>query len=292
MRLHIFKVLCLILTPLIATSCLDGDLMNTPEDATSAIVQMSFNPDGGTTVNSGLRYFANGALLYPPTDEVDTATYAVTIQGTVTKDVTVTIATPEDALDDYLYGDKINYQMMPDSVYDFVNTTAVIKAGQNYAEFKIAFYPNKIDFTKDLMLPVTATNDASLTTSSNFGFVYFHVVGNPYAGSYKSTYTLQRPGVADVVQVENPKILIAKDKQILSQQAGKAVFNNSTITFLFHVNEDNSVTIESDPDTDIKITPTSTPSTYDPATKTFHLYYEYLNASGLYRRFSETLVKN
>ncbi|MDJ1467395.1 BT_3987 domain-containing protein [Xanthocytophaga flava] len=266
--------------------------MNMPPDGTSPIVMMTYNPDGGTTVNSGLQYFANSALLNDPAHPTFTATYAVTIQGKVNKDVAFTIDTPEEALDDYIATDKINYQMMPDSAYEFVNTTATIKSGETYAEFQVKFHLDKIDFTKDYMLPVTAVNDAGLPTSSNHGFVYFHVVGNPYAGAYKSTYTLERAESASANYVEDPKVLVAQDKEVLKQQAGKQPFSNNTgITFLFYVNEDNTVTIESDPEAAVQITPSSKTSTYDPATKTFHLYYEYLNTAGNYRRFSETLVK-
>ncbi len=169
------------------TSCLDGDPMNTPPGASSAIIQMSYNTTGGNLVNSGLRYFGSQALTYPPTDLVDTASFAVTLQGVeaLDHDVTVTLATPTDALDDYYYGDSIVYEMMPDSLFDFVGEqTAVIKAGETYAEFKVRFFPSKIDPTKNYMLPVTATNGSNLLTSSNYGFVYFHVIGNPIAGLY------------------------------------------------------------------------------------------------------------
>ncbi|MDJ1480071.1 DUF1735 domain-containing protein [Cytophagaceae bacterium YF14B1] len=295
MRFNIFKYLCLLALPAVTTSCLDGDPMNMPPDGTSPIVLMTYNPDGGTTVNSGLQYFGNSALLYNPEETTFTATYAATIQGTVNKDVAFTIDTPEEALDDA--PDKIAYQMLPDSTYEFVNTTATIKSGEKYAEFQIKFYLDKIDFTKDYMLPVTAVNDAGLPTSSNHGFVYFHVVGNPYAGAYVSTYKLERQtttGVTIYNQVEDPKILIAEDKEILKQQAGASVFGNPDIKFLLSVNEDNTVNIESDPEAveaGITITPSSTPSTYDPVNKTFHLYYEYTSSAGLYRRFSEKLVK-
>ncbi|HTE31533.1 MAG TPA: DUF1735 domain-containing protein [Chryseolinea sp.] len=173
------------------TSCLDGDDMNTPPGGLGPILQMTNNPNGGTLVNSGLRYFGAQALTYPATHEVDTATFAVSLQGIekLDKDVTVTLSTPADGLDDYFYGDSVVYSMMPDSLYEFIGSpTAVIKAGETYAEFQVKFFPSKVDPVLNFMLPVTVTNDADLPMSSNYGFVYFHFIGNPIAADYDWTY--------------------------------------------------------------------------------------------------------
>ena len=181
------KILSFFLAANVLTSCLDGDLMNTPPGGNGAIIQMSYNTSGGTLVNSGIRYFGAQALTFPPTDEVDTVSFAVTLQGVEQfhEDINVTLATPADALDDYYYADSIHYEMMPDSLYDFIGATdGVIKAGEAYAEFSLKVYPSKIDPTKNYMLPITASNSSSLPTSSNYGFVYLHVIGNPIAGAY------------------------------------------------------------------------------------------------------------
>lgn len=187
------KILTFFLVFYTLTSCLEEGPMNTPPGESDAIIQMSYNANGGTLVNSGIRYFGAQALTYPPTDEVDTATFAVTLQGVdaLSEDLTVTLVTPEEALDDYYYADSIAYEMMPDSLYEFVgSTTGVIKAGESYVEFQVRFFPSKMDLKKNYMLPVTATNNASLPTSSNYGYVYFHAIGNPIGGIY--TWDFQR----------------------------------------------------------------------------------------------------
>jgi len=181
------KLLCSFLVVNILTSCLEGDDMNMPPDGSAPFIQMSYNANGGTLVNSGLRYFGNATLLMSPADEVDTVTFAATLQGVtkLNKDVAVNLTTPADAIDDNFENDGIVYQIMTDDQYDFINTSGVIPSGQNYAEFKVKFYPPNIDFTKNYILPVAATNDAGLTTSSNHGIVYFHIIGNDLAGVYK-----------------------------------------------------------------------------------------------------------
>lgn len=160
--------------------------MNTPPGASPTFIIMTANADGGgATVGSGLNYFASQALLYSPTSEVDTAKFVVALQnGAAEEDINIVLEFPESALDDYYFKDSLDYVMMPDSTYDIVSTTATIKKGETYAVFKVAFYPVKIDFTKNYMLPITASNSADLMVSSNYGFMYYHIVGNPIAGAY------------------------------------------------------------------------------------------------------------
>ncbi|HEX8041266.1 MAG TPA: DUF1735 domain-containing protein [Chryseosolibacter sp.] len=187
MKLNItIKLMIFFLGAFAFTSCLEGDEMNTPPDGSKAILEMTNNSKGGTLVNSGIRYFGNQALLLNPTVDNDTMTFAVTLQGVASydKDINVTLVTPSEALDDYYYSDSIVYQMMPSTGYTMLSTTGVIPKGQSYAEFKVVFHPSQINLGENYMLPITATNDANLPISSNYGYVYYHSIGNPIAGPY------------------------------------------------------------------------------------------------------------
>lgn len=172
------------------TSCLEGDDMNMPPDGSTPFIMMTNNPEGGTILNSGIRYFSNQALLLDPTIDNDTMVFAVALEGVASfnKDVNVTLSIPPDALDDYFDVDKIPYEMMPADGYTMLSTTGVIPKGKSFAEFKVVFHPSKIDLTKNYMLPITATNDANIVTSSNYGYVYYHSIGNPLAGPYELSY--------------------------------------------------------------------------------------------------------
>jgi hypothetical protein len=173
---------------LLLTSCLKKNDMNIDPDAvTGSVAELQFIENGsGTTINSGMQYFAGGALLLSPLDDVDTVNYSINIAGASApgKDVNVTIGVKKSAILDNYSNDAINYELMPDSIYDFVSTSATIKAGSRLAGMQIKFYPSKIDFTKSYMLPVEITDASGVTVSSNFGIVYFHIIGNPIAGSY------------------------------------------------------------------------------------------------------------
>ena len=182
------KILIGLVAILGLTSCLKKDDMNIdPDGTTGTVVVLQFIENGsGTTINSGLQYFSGGALTYPADHLADTADFNVNIAGpsTLTKDVKVTIGVKSSAVLDYYGVDSIKYELMPDSLYDFISTTATIKAGSRVAPFKVIFYPSKINPTKSYMLPVVVTDAEGQTISSNFGIVYFHVIGNPIAGAY------------------------------------------------------------------------------------------------------------
>ncbi|MEI9918777.1 MAG: DUF1735 domain-containing protein [Bacteroidota bacterium] len=181
----IAKILSVVAVGYGMTSCLDGDQMNTPPGGSPNLVEMSYVQDGGTLINSGLNYFSAQALILGPADEADTIIFQVAVQGgNVDRDVTVTLQVdPNRALDNFSK-DAIEYGIMPSDQYQFLSTTATIPKGKGFAEFKVVFFPPKVDFSKSVILPITATNDAGYVTSSNYGVLYLHLIGNPIAGVY------------------------------------------------------------------------------------------------------------
>jgi hypothetical protein len=174
------------------TSCLKKADSNVDiEDLTTPIVTLQFIENGsGTTINSGMQYFGGGALTYPGTDESDTATYNISIAGPspLTKDIAVTVGIDNTKLLDNYSSDSIKYDAMPDSVFKFIGTSGTIKAGSRVIPMKIVFYPSKMDVTKSYMLPVVVKDASGTVISSNFGVIYFHVIGNPIAGAYSWNY--------------------------------------------------------------------------------------------------------
>jgi len=185
MKKNIIKFLSIVAVGYGMTSCLDGDPMNTPPGGSPNLVEMSYVQAGGTLINSGLNYFPAQALILGPADEADTINFQVAVQGgSVDRDVTVTLQVdPNRALDNFAK-DAIEYTVMPSDQYKFLSTTAVIPKGKGYADFQVVFFPPKIDFSKSVILPITATNDAGYVTSSNYGTLYLHLIGNPVAGVY------------------------------------------------------------------------------------------------------------
>ncbi|PGH38447.1 MAG: hypothetical protein CRN43_15075 [Candidatus Nephrothrix sp. EaCA] len=173
----------------LASCLLNGNQENLPpESGTPTLLAMTRIDvkNHKSDFNTGLQYFVASALTFPPTNKRDTVTFSVTVQGPVlSRDITVTLKVDESVLRAYYSKDAIDYQLMPPSNYAFVNQTGVIKAGSRFAEFQIIFFPDKFDLNKSLMCAVTASNDAGVSISSNFGHIYFHTIANPVAGVYK-----------------------------------------------------------------------------------------------------------
>ncbi len=173
------------------SSCLKKDAANIDIEETSPpIVELQFIEGGsGSTINSGMQYFSGGALTYPSSHAADTAHFNVNIAGpaAASSDVSVTLGVKASAVLDNYKSDSIKYELMPDSLYHIINPTTTIKAGSRIGKFEIAFFPSKLDPSKSYMLPIVVAQAGGLTISENFGIVYFHVIGNPLAGTYVMT---------------------------------------------------------------------------------------------------------
>lgn len=243
LQINLFLVLALVVG---LTSCLKKDAMNfDPDNKTASTLELEYIAGGpGSAIGSGLQYFGGGALLYPPTDASDTATFNLRVAGpALSKDVTLTVGADANALLDNYAKDSIKYEAMPSSLYKILNPTVTIKAGERFAPVKVVFFPSQIDPAKNYMLPISVTNAQGVNVSSNFGHIYFHTIGNPLAGAYKWSFT--RYNSADTTVTPNGSSF--KDSSVLVSPSGPTTlvmpdsylqsFANSTgVTFTFSNN--------------------------------------------------------
>jgi len=185
---HIKQLLFVFLAAAGLTSCLKEDRMNIdPENTTQNILTLEWPEAGsGSTINSGMQYFSGSTLLYPASHEADTANIYIKLAGAsaLDHDVNLTLGIDESQLGVNYANDSIVYQLMPDSLYDFVSDSYTLKAGERYASYQVIFYPSKMDPTKNYMLPVTAGETGGVAVSDNYGHIYFHTIGNAIAGGY------------------------------------------------------------------------------------------------------------
>ena len=136
------------------------------------------------------------------------------------------------------------------------------------------------DFSKPRKYKVTAADKK--TTSEWVILIKPLPEINKYEGLYKESGTLIRIG-NEPDQLDADIYLQTINSNTCRAQAGKSVFNNPRITYQIQVNEDNSVTIKSDPGAVVAIyQQEGKPSFYDPATKTFELHYAYRNGDRLF----------
>jgi hypothetical protein len=162
------------------------------------------NRDGETSFSSikpvvqipegGMANFGASALTFPGTDDADTAWFRIDYAATnvASKDQTVTLGYDANALAviNSSLDPTSQYAKFPDSTYSFTTTKVTVKSGQNYsAQVPFIVFPSKIDPTKSYMFPISITDGSGNTISGNFGTIYYHVIGNPIAGSYSWDWT-------------------------------------------------------------------------------------------------------
>ncbi len=139
-------------------------------------------PDGG------IANFGGAAILFPPTDPVDTAFFHLNYAATdvAPQDETITIGVDLDALAAYNALGGNQYAIFPDSIYSFTTTAVTIKKGNNYSDLvPLIMYPDKINLLNNYMLPISIkVAPAGSGIASNFKTIYYHLIGNPIAGVY------------------------------------------------------------------------------------------------------------
>ncbi|MFL5788244.1 MAG: DUF1735 domain-containing protein [Flavisolibacter sp.] len=138
----------------------------------------------------GFGNFGNSALnLSSPGP--DTVLFHVNLASTdfLNKDVTVKIGYDATALANYNASSAIQYEKFPDSIFSLPTTQVTIKAGSRAVEIPIIMYADKIDPTKNYMLPISITDAQGTSISGNFGTIYYHLIGNPLAGTYNWDFT-------------------------------------------------------------------------------------------------------
>jgi len=182
-RVYKYKVLTtgagLFLMGFLLNSCVKSRSGDTDFSGLKPVVLI---PEGG------LNAFGASALTFPGADPSDTAFFHVNYAATnvAPADETITLSVDQAAMQAYNTTSAVQYSLFPDSIYSFKSTTVTVKKGNNYTDnIPVVVFPDKIDPTQSYMLPISIKGGpAGSTISGNFGTIYYHVIGNPIAGTY------------------------------------------------------------------------------------------------------------
>jgi len=262
-------------------------------------------PEGGAAA------FGSQTLNFPGTDETDTFYFHINYAATnvAPADEKVTLAVDDAALASYNGGSSIQYTMFPSDNYSFTTTEVTVKAGQSYSDqVGVVFHPNKIDATKNLMLPISIKSaPTGAVISSNFGTIYLHIIGNPVAGvyggtgkryNYTGTISYTYPGAyptpASVLDLDPyfPQPALPDDAHTIEFGYANLAPESLIITM-----DDNLNITSVKPNAGLAAAVSNFSiylATYDKATKTFHFITHYNNqpdGSGNDRIVDETYVK-
>lgn len=139
---------------------------------------------------SGLTNFGGAAI----TDAEDTIVrqFAVNVASPnpLTTDLKVTVAVDNTIIDKYkATNSAVDYLPLPADAFVFKTTTVTIPGGTRTKVLSVTFYKNKLDPSKSYMLPITIKDGGGQKISGNFNTVYYHFIGNDFAGTYEHYYT-------------------------------------------------------------------------------------------------------
>ncbi len=148
---------------------------------------------GGTFVDFPLGGFANfsseaitEAAGSDPNGSV-TRKFAVNVASvnlpTAPTTVTIGIGDANDVATINKLQSNVIYTLMPANAYVLAATKVTIPAGQQYAETSVTIYKNLLDPSLSYVLPVKITDGGGQKISANLNVLYYHVIGNDFAGA-------------------------------------------------------------------------------------------------------------
>ena len=253
--------------------------------------------------NSGLANFSTGNIIITP-DSPDTLTFDVyanlaSVNASSTNQV-VTLGITDAQRTAYNTTNSTNYLAFTSNMYKLVSTSVTIMAGQHYAKTTLQVFKNTVDLTKSWMLPVSITDAAGKGLTSNRNTIYYHIIGNPWAGAYKVTGSrLNYNGPAAGTPASTTNLATSKIGLPLSASTISLDYANVGGGWGYEVTFDATYT---------KITSVvgnatllggiqagsfsfTAPTEFDPVAKTIKLHTSYTNTAGNTRVIDEVFTK-
>jgi hypothetical protein len=205
----------------------------------------------------------------------------------------VALATYNKHMTEGLYGDAAlngsTYELMPEENYVMETSTVTIPSGKKSAPFTIKVFPEKFDFTKNYAIPLRIVSASHGTLSEHFSVGILAIgVRNIYDGIYEivgGSITRNSATGPDAVLGGTyvPDLTIDLSTLASNVLAISPVWRDGSPvggidgTSLTIDEATNMVTVKSSTNATLKNTPAATNS-YDPATKTFTLNFDWGNA--------------
>lgn len=124
----------------------------------------------------GAENFDNAALFFDVTEPADSVMIVVNLAAkkTLKAGLAVTLAIDDPQRTAYNAANGTDYEMLPDSVFSFPVTSGIIPAGKHLDTLMTYFFPDKLDTTKNYMLPVSLKDAGGQPLSGNFGTAFLH----------------------------------------------------------------------------------------------------------------------
>ncbi|PWT95408.1 MAG: hypothetical protein C5B52_17835 [Bacteroidetes bacterium] len=177
------------------------------------------------------------------------------------------------------------YTLDPSTPFDGTNWTVTFNPGEFVKYIKISFNTSLLDFTTGHAIGFKVSDAGGMTLSSTKSQALIQLgVKNQYDGLYHSNGVFHHPVNGDRV-IDEDKYLATVGPSSVKCNLGDLGGNGYQM--ILTVNADNTVTIDPAGATP-NIDQHWGPNYYDPATKSFHLFYSYNTAAP--RKVEETIT--
>lgn len=246
--------------------------------------------------NGGLVNFtAANIAAGPSAPDTVTVNAIITLasKNVASSPLTVTVGLDDTQRTNYNAANGTNYQPFPAAMYKIVNPTVTIPAGQSYAQVTVQVYARKVDPSVSYLLPLTITDASGKNISGNMNTIYYHIIGNPLAGSYTTVGTRYNyggsigyscgsaipGGAVSTATSPSPKTASPVDAKTIA--IDYANLGGSGYQYLIKIDpaNPNNAIVTSNSTLAGALTVNYCVHTYDPATKQFHILSWYNNGT-------------
>jgi hypothetical protein len=283
----------LLLVVLVATSCVKNNgYSDTIDDAGQYIADIS--EAGAEELNA----LALNAV--PAQENVTLCQVRIGSKTVPNKAFTIKLKSNPTLIADYNTNNGTSYVELPASAYTG-SFDVVIPAGKRTGDMIIKITKTGLDLSKEyaIGLTIAGVDNGGVISSTAKNLVVGFLIKNQYDGDYASSGTRYNfNSSADAPNNYTSTAPWSFDTHVATVGAATCAVqaansNGGFGTINITVNGDNTVTIASTPATGLNaLVPTAgKTSTYNPTTKTFHLYYEYTNTTGTFRLLDHVLVR-
>ena len=182
-RLYLLTALFLASAALSLSSCLKDDSHYLDLSTATPVVEFNYG---------GLAYLGSRDAIQSPY-AIDTIQFAVSVTTAQvpTTPTTIELAVDNSIITSYVAANPgIPYTPLPTTDYTLSTTKVQIPANQRVAIVTLYVNVAAIDPTQSYMLPIKiASTTGGYTISGNMSILYYHFIGNDFAGNYLWDYT-------------------------------------------------------------------------------------------------------
>lgn len=215
--------------------------------------------------------------------------------ASLNQSVTVTLRVDTAAIRAYNTRTGSSFSLLPDSLITLpsgftksgpLTYETTLAPGEFAKEFIVQLNGSKWDLSKTYAMPFTIVSPGGFTKSNSKGSVISLIsIKNQYDATYQATGVFRHPTAGDRAISELKNLVTAGPNSV---RAPLGDLGGANYYMILTVEADNKVTITPSGATP-NIDQSYGPNYYDPATKTFHLWYSYNTAAP--RIVEETLER-